>query len=351
MTDLADELLHGPRGRRLCLDAAASTDDELSQAVFWLGHRLDPSPGTLIRFTADGSDPEPAEDPTFTEADVAGLVRRVDSGILTAESAREALRTTVDAARYWQEPDGTDAVAALPSVRDALRPVAERLVALLPDLTAPWASAQWTVDWRPASDGTAITHPSSDLLSAWTREHHDDEKRAERERPHDVHAHFSGHWWSVPYQFPTSRGRIADALELVEDSLGWEVATVIPVRGTGRILEIRSADDWAALCREFPLEATASRRHDWFRITGRDGRWLIPDWERIAERWDAVHLTTLGYLSAATRCIDVDDEYATVIAGWAPDSTVWLGDVVREWHEPRQQWRREPHENTWVAEG
>src|SRR5690606_21256796 len=97
-------------------------------------------------------------------------------------------------------------------------------------------------------------------------------------------------------------------------------------------------------------EVTASRRHDWFRVTGRDGRWLIPDWERVAQRWDAVHLTTLGYLSAATRLIDIDGEYASVIAGWGPDSTIWLTDGAREANEPRQQWSRIEGGNDWALD-
>jgi hypothetical protein len=88
-------------------------------------------------------------------------------------------------------------------------------------------------------------------------------------------------------------------LNLVEDSFGGEVATAIPVRGVGRTLEIRRPEDWTSLCRRFPLEVTASRRHVWFSTTGRDGRWLIPDWERVADEWDAVHLTVHGYLSGA----------------------------------------------------
>lgn len=147
-------------------------------------------------------------------------------------------------------------------------------------------------------------------------------------------------WWSVPTSILTTRGRVADALELVEDSLGWEVATVIPVRGVGREREIRYPEDWAQLCREYPLEVTASRRHDWFRVTGRDGRWLMPDWPHVAKDWDAVHLTTLGYLRAAANLIEIDSVYASVIGGWGPDSTLWLTDSAREWEGPRQHWVR-----------
>jgi hypothetical protein len=154
----------------------------------------------------------------------------------------------------------------------------------------------------------------------------------------------------VPTQLLTTRGTVADALELVEDSMGWEDATVTSVRGAGCTLELRSSEDWAALCRAYPLEMTATVRHDWFRVTGRDGRWLIPDWTRVAQEWDAVHLSTLAYLRCATRLIEIDDEYASVIAGWAPDSTIWLADAAREWDGPRQHWARPQNADEWTRQ-
>jgi hypothetical protein len=39
-----------------------------------------------------------------------------------------------------------------------------------------------------------------------------------------------------------------------------------------------------------------------------------------------------------------------VIAGWAPDSTLWLTDVTHEWSEPRQQWHRLPGGDEWVRD-
>lgn len=345
---IVDQLLQGPRGRRLCLAFVCNADDAVRTAVFWLGHQLDPSPGTIIRFGIDDS--EPVADPAFSAAEVADLIRRVELPLPSEQAVRDALGESVDHARYWQEPDGTDAVAALPEVHDALRLVAERLVSAMPHLTAPFSPMQWAVDWRPASDGAPLDRDPASVLAAWSQELREEEKQASHDRPSDPSANFSGSWWSVPWQLRTTRAHAIDALQYVEDSLGWEVATVIPVRGTGRILEVASADDWAELCREFPTDVTASRRHDWFRVTGRGGRWVIPDWERVAERWDAVHLTTLGYLSAATRLIEVDDERATVIGGWAPDSTVWLTDAMREWEEPRQEWRFVEDGSRWLWE-
>ncbi|SFA40070.1 hypothetical protein SAMN05444374_101432 [Rhodococcoides kroppenstedtii] len=74
---------------------------------------------------------------------------------------------------------------------------------------------------------------------------------------------------------------------------------------------------------------TAQKRHEWYRTTGRAGRWVIPDWLRVGEVYDGVHLTAAGYLSAATTEIPVDDDCASVIAGWAPDETYWFTDAAR----------------------
>lgn len=129
-----------------------------------------------------------------------------------------------------------------------------------------------------------------------------------------------------------------------DDHLAAAAASAV---GAGRTLEIQTPEDWADLCREYPMEVTASRRHDWFRVTGRDGRWLIPDWERVAARWDAVHLTTLGYLSTATALIEIDEEYGSLIAGWGPDSTLWLSDIARERTPQRQEWTRRQDDSRW----
>ena len=98
-----------------------------------------------------------------------------------------------------------------------------------------------------------------------------------------------------------------------------------------RVYEIDGADAWAALCRAYPLEVTEQKRHDWYRTTGRDGRWLLPDWAAVAVDHDAVHLTAAAYLTTAGTAVPVpvDDGVASVIAGWNPDETYWLSDDAR----------------------
>lgn len=106
------------------------------------------------------------------------------------------------------------------------------------------------------------------------------------------------------------------------------VRAVTPAVGA-RVLELDGPDDWVGLVREHPLDVTASTRHDWWRVTGLDVAWAIPDWAAVAEEWDAVHLTVTGYLTTATRAHHVGDEVHTVLGGWGPDETCWLADVLQ----------------------
>lgn len=292
-----EELLAGPRGRRLCLEAA-------------------------------GQD-------------------------LTPEVLHAALSASVDAAGYWQEPDEQDRAGALPAARTALEPIAHQVLAspVAREWTRPRPAEQWVIDWRDEDDSAPITRTTPERLAVWERHVREDEARAARERPSDPTANWSGEWWSTPVDAAHTVSRVPEALDLLEDSFGWETATLIPVRGVGRTYEIRTPQDWTRLCHDHPLDVTASRRHDWYRVTGRDGTWVIPDWEQVARHWDAVHLTTAAYLSAATRELPVDGERSSMIAGWDPDTTYWLTDSLREWDGPRQLWRRDEDTGRWVTSG
>ncbi|MFF2244391.1 hypothetical protein ACFVTM_09460 [Arthrobacter sp. NPDC058130] len=203
---------------------------------------------------------------------------------LDGEQMQAALGRSVDTARYWQAPDGEDVLAALPVIAAALTPVAEQLLAA-PGIQWYWQPRrveQWAIDWRSAVDRAPLPKSPRQTLSEWGRKERAGEERAAHELPRDPYANVSGTWWSIPHGLVHTVGQVPAALSLVEDSLGWEHATTIPVRGAGRTLEIGTAEDWISLCRKFPLDVTTSRRHDWFRTTGRPGRWVIPDWEQVA---------------------------------------------------------------------
>ncbi|MGF6832849.1 hypothetical protein QF015_001014 [Paenarthrobacter sp. TE4293] len=350
MESAVEQLLSGPRGRRLCLELAMEKDQDIRIAVFHLGYNLDPGVGRSRKLlTMNPSGEDPPHLPELTVDELAALITSLDLQTITDELVQHALQRSVDTARYWQEPDGEDVLAATEEITKSLTHVAESLVDS-PE-TQWWnqkaQAGQSSIDWRAESDPALLPRNPQHMLAEWARKERAEEIRAAKERPRDPRANFSGEWWSIPHGLIHTVARIPEGLSLVEDSLGWEEATVIPVAGTGRILEITTEEDWINLCRSFPLEVTASRRHDWFRTTGRHGRWVIPDWEQAATEWDAVHLTVAGYLSAAGRALPVIEDTSTVIAGWDPGSTIWLTDVARESELPRQFWQRPRTEEQW----
>lgn len=122
-------------------------------------------------------------------------------------------------------------------------------------------------------------------------------------------------WWSGHLDQGTQ--------QYVESVRYWPVT---PDR-TARICEITGPDDWVALVTRYPLEVTKSRRHDWWRVAGWAGPWLMPDYAAAAADYEAVHLTVGGYLTASGRALAVHSARC-LLAGWDPDKTYWLADAL-----------------------
>ncbi|MFD7022575.1 hypothetical protein [Promicromonospora sukumoe] len=345
MTITPETLLRGSRGRRFLLEyarrseaLAAGTERPerpFSVAAMLAGYDLDPGRGrSVVLMSAGGRDVEPHD---ATPGSVAALLGEIPLAELDPETALRTLADTVTFARYWQEPDGEDMLAALPVVRAALERVAVHVAgsAAVGWWTEPLANGDqhavtWNTDRAPAPMGAA------DRLALWSAEVRAEERSALKDRPDDPTASWSGTWWSAPPSDLTHTARSLGqhgptGLWLVEDDMGWERAVTrrVGVPAGARVHEVDRPEAWAALCREFPLDVTAQKRHDWYRTTGRAGRWVLPDWAAVAARYDAVHLTAAAYLAAAGTAIPVGDDTASVIAGWNPDETYWFVDTVR----------------------
>lgn len=119
-------------------------------------------------------------------------------------------------------------------------------------------------------------------------------------------------------------------LALAEDPCGWKLARcwAVAPHASARVYEIHWSDEWAALVERYPLDVSRSRRHDWWRATGWTGRWVIPDYAYAAANWDAIHVAVAGYLTTAGLDLPVSGNARTMLAGWDPDATWWLGDVL-----------------------
>jgi hypothetical protein len=340
----ADALLAGPRGRRLCLELAEEFDAEVRRTAFF-----------AARSTSDG---------VLRQNLVDALARTgahaIDSWTDPLKFA-EAVDHTVSSAMYWQPPDNWDVVLADAEVTETLRRIAEAVVA------AP-AAAWWSTPVELSALRYTDRHSTPPLapqlagaaerLRRWHERIVVDNRNAAANRPADPAASLTGSWWSTPthaHRLTTTRplpGIGSLTLLWEEDSVGADDATVWPLATSRepKVWEIDGPDAWTRLVAAYPLDVTHVRKHDWYRVTGRSGRWLIPDWSAVAADWDAVHVSVAGYLSTATRSLPLPDgdTAATLLAGWDPDQTWWLTDVLRH-AGPSEHWTRVDDE--WQRDG
>lgn len=314
----------GPRGRRVLLELAMIYDDALASAVAQRAFAIGSARGSAVWLLGweDG-----AGQPAASAPEPAAIAAMIDAAPLpedgpSAGDFEHAMGAAVGDAYYWQEPSGTDVLASAPEVRPTLRRLAAWAAPATPDhWDAPPATEQHAVLWYGASA------PQADPQE-WKARTLEEEARARVERPADVTANWSGTWWSFPDGLASSGDYegVPTALDWTEDaSAGAESATTALIDTTGqRILRIETASDWNTLCWDQPIEVTASKRHDWYRVTGLDTRWVIPDWAQIAAKYDAVHLSVGAYLAGANHALTVDKGINTMIAGWGPGEMRWL---------------------------
>jgi hypothetical protein len=363
-----EELLAGPRGRRLCFELVGRDDD---------GVRQEDCPG----WDALGYE-SAAVGSGQLAAELASLVSRADLDAIASGSDEAGLLALVAVpvgdAMYWQPPWDWDLALAEPAMADVLAPVA-RAVTRAP--AARWWSSPADRDRQQYvqflaqdaarerdDDPTPALSGAAGRVADWLADTLEDERRAV-ERPADPSAPYSGYWWSTPALsglVTTTRslpGLGAIGLELVEDGMGWTDARCWPLRPRpdARVYEIHGPEDWTGLVTRYPLDVSKARRHDWWDVTGWAGTWLIPDFSTVAADYDAVHLTVGGYLTTAGRGLAVPGDggpgdgspgdgstasgsggrlsgYAsalreaaagTLLAGWNPDETYWLADVLK----------------------
>lgn len=321
----------GPRGRAFVAMAAATENPAIDMALMW----------TMTRRRQED------------EADVLRALESVDPDVLsglTDFAVALALARSVEKACYWQEP-WHDRLLARPAFDAPL----ERL-------TAPLAAHPATQAWSEPVDLDHQMHIAWDgipmaALDGFAQVIADDHRAAladeRRPRPADPEANWSGRWWSIPpWNLPVTSPSTpfvgAFLLMVLEDgpyATGAMVRSVRVARPV-RVLELRSAQDFADLVTSAPFDVTMSRRHDWYRATGEVRPWRMPDWTQVAQGYDAIHLTVDAYLETAGRVLPIAGG-ATMMAGWEPDATRWLAERLTL-GEPRR-WMAAPAPDDLVA--
>lgn len=330
----ADRLLAGPRGRRLCFELIAQAADGLTG---WVWELMTPEPGSAPYLAAGRSwgralhalrsAMPSAKEPTRVrdDADLDGFTAHLATidVVLDADRLMRAFSASADRAMYWQSPDQEDVLCAHPAVIQALRPIAEQVVAH-PDAcwwSTPAAAEQWWLADSDLTDGEPLADDPWELAG----------------------------WWSTPMPAAYTTRAVGDlgpvGLWLEEDAFDHTRYEARLVDVPGAVLEIDTSDAWIELCRRHPREVPRDMADAWHQVTGRRGRWVLPDWRVVACEWAGVHVQPSAYLAGATRALPVDDTAATMIAGWHPDATYWFTRpaVIRteQWHRQGDApWRR-----------
>lgn len=354
---IVEDLLAGPRGRRFCWEVLLATvrEEPDDDTLFWASYWISVERGERVSLFGPGSSvPRPAPSDDRVVAAVEALFRAASPASATLDQALVALGRAAESARWWQGPDAEDVLLATVVPRSLLGRIAAT-VAAAPGVQALFAPAPSVRQWSVTPDtagNDAPARPAAEALTEWR-----DELLGERSHGLDdpVDAPISGTWWTTPpsglLDTTTERnGRGPLALWAVEDHTGWERAEVAPVLvgASRRTAVVDDAEDWTSLCRSASIDVTATtRRHDWYQATGRDGDWVVPDWTALAERFDAVQLTLRGWLRASGTAVPVDDDTASVIAGWTPDTTVWLRDP-RPTLGASTRWEWSNEQNGWL---
>jgi hypothetical protein len=332
------DLLAGPRGRELCARMAGidvvELDVQLGPPQSWSVFVADPA--------AAGQGPA-ADEGAVSDSDEPAVVA-VDPGD-ELFGVRE-LAEVAEGASYWGGVPADADPLDDPVLKPAIRAMAARL-ARAEGCRWWWSdidrSAQDYVQWAARTEPAPVLGQAADMLRNVGLK--DDEREASMNkylrRPAGKGP--GGQWWTHPFPGAISTTRRVGRLGALllagqEDGFGDTEAVVWPlaVADTARIFEVDSPRAWQALVSAYPRPATASYRHTW-AWTGWNGDWLAPRWSAVARDWDGVHLTVAGYLSTAGCPLPVGTA-RTMLAGWNPDQTYWLTDVLthagqaQAWH-------------------
>ena len=97
----------------------------------------------------------------------------------------------------------------------------------------------------------------------------------------------------------------------------------LPLQESTKVWEIDGTRSWIELCRQYPDDTTQTYRDQWREWGLSQDRVVTPNWERVAEDWDGVHLSMGGLLTTEGVLLDVGDG-GTMLEGWGCEGTLWL---------------------------
>ena len=91
---------------------------------------------------------------------------------------------------------------------------------------------------------------------------------------------------------------------------------IAEVDATARVMEVSTPKDWHRLCVAFPR-----RNNEPYTPLDGEGT-LSPDWSRLTEQWDGIHLTFAGLLTTPFVRYSTAAG-ATMLWSWDSEGTTW----------------------------
>ena len=252
---------------------------------------------------------------------------------VATSSVEDLLTSAVEAADQIAGPWNPMALTSLPNVyrfapqrAGIARAIADRFTSTL--ATGIDRSAQqW---WNTSNDQTGES--AAELHNA----------------QHGHGSYCCGEWpwrsaWTVTAPAPQLHETLVNAREMYFGRIHrWR----FDVASTGRVFEIHCPDDWRRLVAAYPddvsgchsgweLPGPNQHRRDVADVASAsagaaarfDVRVAMPDWTRVAQDWDAVHLSWAGMLTCEGHVIDVPDlgsDVVTMLRFWFTERTLWL---------------------------
>jgi hypothetical protein len=96
----------------------------------------------------------------------------------------------------------------------------------------------------------------------------------------------------------------------------------VRVSSAARVMEIHSPAGWSDLANAYP-SAEVGYTFTGLRHRPKSSARLDPDWSRVSQDWDGVHLSVGGWLTAEDVPF-VSDGGTTELRGWNMESTAWF---------------------------
>jgi hypothetical protein len=298
--------------------------------------------------------------PAEVQAVISAAVQRGEWRELAERDELDLLGDLADTTFHFGFGGGDEAVWGLTALAEQeLRPVAEALV------SAPGAATWWDpvaladqrfLDWDdcPRVSGPAVSQAVRDGMRA-ERAENQEGLRLRRPREHSG-TRIGAHWWSAP-DFAQLTWTTSAAGDIPAIGFGHFIDTLWPFEETGvtvwslqlaphaNVLEITGPTEWQTLVARFPRDVTGTHDGEWRWWGGVPGPWRLPDWERVMEHYDGVHVTIGGYLASCGLALPAAGGY-TMLTGWIPGATVWLRDMATAAH-PLGRWHGHPQNLDW----